>query len=336
MYTRHYMMSDGATAFAWGSAQSGAVVPAGFGGRGLYVLNGQTNTMTYCSSASTCVSGSTFAGDGSQPSDQPVGVFAALGSTTGVSTEATSPYNPVTNTVLGGYSIGFGLNSSDITALASAWFGLMNSLGRFGTQAPPPPMAYATTPSIAYGKTGTASSYFVGPSQAAQRDRNAFCRGFAAVSLRFRSFCQRFRSMARATGVMRDRSETATRPHGDRNAVLLRFRYGFAHEAVVRGDAAAVVAALDAKPTVVATTDEEGNATALMLAAERGFVDVARAVLRHPAAQPRLQELLSQRNEASLHEGKTPLLFAAAAGDEAMCAMLLEHKAEARRCSAGW
>lgn len=129
IYTQHYLLSDGrdwyGDSFGWGTQCTGAHLPPAYGKAGLYVISGQTRTMTYCSSATTCASGAAFTPDYSQPADTSVGIFSALPS-------AEIPYGmaPVTNTRVGGYSIGFGLNSTDIPALASSWFNLMKALGR--------------------------------------------------------------------------------------------------------------------------------------------------------------------------------------------------------------
>lgn len=124
-------MSDGNANYGWGKQFGGSNVPDGFGQPGFHVVGGgELSRMVHCSSASACTSGDQFVSDMSQPSDWPVGVFAGLGSDTGLASEQMQPYMPVSGVRLGGYSIGAALTAAEATTLSAAWFRLMTSLGR--------------------------------------------------------------------------------------------------------------------------------------------------------------------------------------------------------------
>ena len=137
IYSRTYLVMDGTSTFGWGSMTTST--PTGFTSTGLHLGTGTLNRMHHCPSAYTCNGLNFDSPDNSTPSDWPVGLFAALGSGTGASTEDLQTYGQVRGAQLGGYSIGKALTAADVAAFNAAWWGLMGSLGRKPLAPPTPP-----------------------------------------------------------------------------------------------------------------------------------------------------------------------------------------------------
>ena len=131
--TRHYLLVDnfGTNCFDWGSQLCSAQSLTS----GLAFVSGSSSGVSQymcAKGASTCPSTSYTAGDKSQPADWAVGIFAAAGSATGVSTESLAPFSVCGNGAarLAGYIIGYSMSSADVTALNNAWRELNVDLGR--------------------------------------------------------------------------------------------------------------------------------------------------------------------------------------------------------------
>ena len=136
VYTRHYLLGEGdTTGFSWGTAQT---VPDNFAtGAGFYVASGTLNSYTRCSAAYSCASTAFSGVDYSPPADWPVSIFAATGSATGVSSEASTAAGVVSaGTRLAGYTIGYALTQADVAALNTALWTLFGRCVRKPAAAP--------------------------------------------------------------------------------------------------------------------------------------------------------------------------------------------------------
>lgn len=122
IYTRHYLIYDGGSTWAWGSPNGATMSQAGF-----YVATRENSGNAYMYKDGS--SYSNFVPDDSTPSDWPCGVFVAIGSPTGDSSE-TRTLNSYSAATLGGYSLGYGLSSSQAAAFDTAWAALRTALGR--------------------------------------------------------------------------------------------------------------------------------------------------------------------------------------------------------------
>ena len=131
VWTRHYLLSHFGQIFAWGSQvnlNTPSPTNAGF------LLNtgsvSGTTTSYLCAGGSSCTIIGAGQGDGSQPSDHPVGIFNALGSATGMKSETTSSSSSFSIGRAGGYTIGYSLSATQVQAFSSAWSSFMTTIGR--------------------------------------------------------------------------------------------------------------------------------------------------------------------------------------------------------------
>lgn len=152
-WSRLYLISNANSdgGWAWGKdalSSSQALGP------GFYTATssgtGNSASLVYCPLTGACSTYSTT-GDGSTPSDWPVGTFACLNSQSGCAKYGDTYYKDGSlqtcyadetmevsqpgfaicyNLRLGGYSIGYKLSSADITALKAAWTQFSASIGR--------------------------------------------------------------------------------------------------------------------------------------------------------------------------------------------------------------
>lgn len=123
VYTRHYLPIDnGSNAVGWGSSTAAtAVVASGHyvatrvsGQQAFRYLNGSVDTGPLNS-------------DNSTPSDWPVGIFAAIGSATGLATEA-QQLNGVSTARIALYHIGDGLTATQVANLSARVTTLINAI----------------------------------------------------------------------------------------------------------------------------------------------------------------------------------------------------------------
>jgi hypothetical protein len=140
-YQSHYLLAaDRDRCFMWGHYEGSACEisysPAALGyTAGLALVTGTSAGATQynCQRGTTSCSSASFASvDRTKPSDWPVGVFAALGSDTGVKTETMKVGQALCGNTgrVAGYTIGYALTSTEVAALSAAWQTLVTDLGR--------------------------------------------------------------------------------------------------------------------------------------------------------------------------------------------------------------
>jgi hypothetical protein len=130
VWARHYLLASPDN--AWGTQQPS--VPAGYTTPGLHVGSGGpggAGVVAHCAATPGAVcKTNAMGGDRSTPSDHPVAIFAAAGSSSGMSNEQGLFHGMGSASRIGGYSIGYALTTADVSALNAAWQALNAELGR--------------------------------------------------------------------------------------------------------------------------------------------------------------------------------------------------------------